>query len=229
MKKLTGVADVVATMAAFCAQVEAFMDEVDRQFREQAPELSKVKIVVRNVVDDCDTAGAGWVYIAQSYSIEIKAGRKSRYVSFIVELTTARVIDAGLQEDIKSPLVHVVIGPDPVGFTAGKHWIITIPPSASSDGTDHVALEDDGKAWVWRGNETDRTTPFDFLRDALLYSYSLEVFTGPNAIANLLITPLVYVLNGAKLESALAVIPVLTYREVNDAETSQRSYRLISN
>ena len=161
MKKLVDVARMVANFESFGTQLDSFVEEINQQVRKRVEADTKHRINERSS-DDTDEGRGDWILIATSLSIPIKAlhAKKSRiYRSFVVELTSKRIVGEQLRADLaETPLLHVAISWAPAAFNRGDdYWILQIPPAPEPD--EYFQLEPSGMAlWVWpaEGFSTDR-------------------------------------------------------------------------
>lgn len=220
MKKLADVASIVANFESFGTQLNSFAEEIDQQVRRRVEADTKHSINERSSYDTDEGRGE-WISIATSLSIPIKAlhAKKARiYLSFVIELTSKRVVGEQLQADLsETPLLHVAISRTQATFNlrGDDYWIVQIPPDPDPD--EYFQLERSGLAfWVWpeEGFATER--PYNWQKDHMLFSYPLEAFAGPAEVEKHLVDPLIKILNGDAPAKALAGAPLLRFQRSDD-------------
>ena len=220
MKKLADVAKIVENFDKLGTQLNSFLEEIDQRIRKRV-EAHKKFSIHENSIDDTDNGDSAWISVATSLSMPIKVhpNSKSRiYLSFVVELTSKRIAGEQLQADLaETPLLHVAISWTRATFSTrgDNYWIIDIPPTRAPD--EYYELErSDSALWVWpkEGFATER--PFDWKEDSMLFSYPLEVFSGPAEVEKHLVDPLIKILNGDPPAEALKGVPLLRYQRSDD-------------
>lgn len=219
MKKLADVARIVENFESFGTQLNSFVEEINQQVRRRVEVHTKHRINEPSSYDT-DYDRSDWMAIATSLSIPIKAlhAKRSRiYLSFVIELTSKRIAGEQLQTELaKTPVLHVAISWVQATFNRGDdYWIVQIPPAAEPD--EYFQLEPSGMAlWVWpeEGFATER--PYNWQKDSMLFSYPLEVFSGPAEVEKDLVDPLIKILNGDPPAEALKGVPLLRYQRSDD-------------
>ena len=217
MKKLADVSSIVENFELFGTQLNSFVEEINAKVRKGVEDDTTFSIHGKSS-RDTDNGRSKWINVAVSLSIPIKARSNSKtvYLSFIIELTSQRIFGQQLKADLaETPLLHVAISSVQAAFNnqVGDCWIAQIPPASDED----FQLEDSA-LWVWGWEGADKR-PFDFRNGHMLFSYPLEVFSGPAEVEKHLVDPLIKILNGDPPAEALKGAPLIRY-QLNDDKSS---------